>query len=175
MRKQVLFAILFFTCLLHLGAQNIISEKNIPGAFSIVSPQKETVIYTDAADYEVAQKAASLLQGDIEMLTGKKPKLVTAMPSSGNIIIIGSSDRSALIQNLIKEKKINIDKIKGKWEAYQVQVVNQPIKGIAKALVITGNDRRGTAYGVFELSQQMGVSPWYWWADVPVKKKKEIY
>jgi hypothetical protein len=175
MRKQLLSAILFFGCMSHPGAQNIISEKNIPGAFSIASSQKATIIYTDALDYEVVQKAASLLQSDIEMLTGKKSELVTTMPSSGNIIIVGSSDRSALIQKLVKEKKLNIDRIKGKWEAYQVQVVDQPVKGIASALVITGNDRRGAAYGVFELSQQMGVSPWYWWADVPVKKKKEIY
>ena len=56
-----------------------------------------------------------------------------------------------------------------------MQTISNPDKGIAHALVIAGNDRRGTAYGVFELSKQMGVSPWYWWADVPVVKQKEIY
>ena len=65
--------------------------------------------------------------------------------------------------------------IKNKWEAYQVQVVKNPFKNVPQALVITGSDRRGTAYGMFELSSQMGVSPWYYWADVPAQKKKEMY
>ncbi len=56
-----------------------------------------------------------------------------------------------------------------------MQTIDNPAKGIKQALVIAGSDKRGTAYGVFELSKQMGVSPWYWWADVPVKRKKEIY
>ena len=60
--------------------------------------------------------------------------------------------------------------ISSKWEAYQLQ----SFAG-SNALVIAGSDRRGTAYGVFELSKQIGVSPWYWWADVPVKKKNEIF
>lgn len=76
---------------------------------------------------------------------------------------------------MIQQKKINIDKIKNKWEGYQVQAVSHPFKGIENALVITGSDRRGAAYGVFELSQQMGVSPWYWWADVPVKRKGSLF
>ncbi len=70
---------------------------------------------------------------------------------------------------------MNVDSIKNKWEAYQIQIINNPFKGIDKRLVIAGSDKRGTAYGVFEISKQMGVSPWYWWADVPVKKKKEVY
>jgi len=56
---------------------------------------------------------------------------------------------------------------------FTIQVVNNPLKGINSALVIAGSDRRGTDTGVFELSQQAGVSPWYWWADVPAKKEKK--
>ncbi len=66
-------------------------------------------------------------------------------------------------------------KIKNKWEGYQLQTVSHPFPGIENALVIFGSDRRGTAYGVLELSRQMGVSPWYWWADVPVKKKTSLF
>jgi hypothetical protein len=68
-----------------------------------------------------------------------------------------------------------VDTLKGKWEAYRLQVVKNPFKGIDQALVIAGSDRRGTAYGVFTLSSQIGVSPWYYWADVPVKQKQEVY
>jgi hypothetical protein len=57
----------------------------------------------------------------------------------------------------------------------QLQTISNPTKNIRNALVIAGSDKRGTAYAVLELSKQMGQSPWYWWADVPAKKKKEIY
>ena len=92
-----------------------------------------------------------------------------------NIIILGTFKGSSIIQKLIAEKKIDINTIKGKWEAFQMQTVKNPTKGIENALVITGSDKRGTAYGVLELSRQIGVSPWYWWADVPVKKKPEVF
>jgi len=98
------------------------------------------------------------------MVTGKKPELLNKLPASQkNIIVIGSIDKSPLIGQLITEKKLDVTGIKGKWEAFTLQVVQHPFKGIDNALVIAGSDRRGTAYGVFELSKQAGVSPWYWW------------
>ena len=175
MKKKSAFTIIIFLFFCQLQAQNIIAEKNRAGAFTIVSANSVTSIYVDKNDHAVVQKAAGFLQSDIEMLTGQKPSLLTDASSSTNVIIVGSLDKSAIIDRLVKEKKINVDKIKGKWEGYQMQVIRNPFKGVANALVITGSDRRGTAFGVFDLSQQMGVSPWYWWADVPVKKKKEIY
>ena len=76
---------------------------------------------------------------------------------------------------MIQQKRISVDAIKNKWEAYQVQTIKNPFKGIGNALVISGSDRRGAAFGVFELSKQMGVSPWYWWADVPVKRSSNLF
>ena len=70
---------------------------------------------------------------------------------------------------------MNVDNLQGKWESFKLQVITDPFKQIQNAFVIAGSDKRGTAYGVFELSEQLGVSPWYWWADVPVKTKKEVY
>ncbi|HSZ32091.1 MAG TPA: glycosyl hydrolase 115 family protein, partial [Puia sp.] len=92
-----------------------------------------------------------------------------------SVIIIGSIDSSGIIKKLSEEKKINTADMQGKWESFCFQTISNPLPGINNALVIVGSDKRGTAYGVFELSRKMGVSPWYWWADVPVKKKKEIY
>ncbi len=155
--------------------QNFITDKNEVGNFPIVS-HYATLIYTDSNDDWLVQKTASLLQGDIEKVSGKKPAIIHAISSSAkNIIIIGTIAQSALLKQLIQSKKINGDSLKGKWEAYQIQTVQHPFKGIQNAFVIAGSDKRGTAYGAFELSEQIGVSPWYWWADVPVKKKKEIY
>jgi hypothetical protein len=175
MKKNFLFANVLVCTFFSLNAQTIISEKNLPGSFSIVSANKPATIYADADDFPLVQKVAAFLQNDIEKLTGQKPAIVHTLPSSGNVIILGTADKSSQIKNMVAQKKLNIDQIKGQWDAYQMQVITQPAKGIEKALVITGSDKRGVAYGVFELSQQMGVSPWYWWADVPVKKKKEIY
>src|SRR4051812_16988629 len=62
-----------------------------------------------------------------------------------------------------------------KWESSKLQTINSPVKGIQNALVFVGSDKRGAAYGTFTLSEQIGVSPWYWWADVPVKKKRELF
>jgi hypothetical protein len=146
----------------------------VAGVFPVVSSTEAASIVFDTSDDSLVQKAAALLQDDIERVSGKRLELFSATPTN-NIILIGSIGKSRFIQKLVAEKKLNVDKLKDRWEGYQVQLVKSPFKGVDNALVIAGSDRRGTAYGVFELSQQIGVSPWYWWADVPVKKKAEIY
>ncbi|MEY2916310.1 MAG: hypothetical protein RIS73_24, partial [Bacteroidota bacterium] len=132
-------------------------------------------IYVDVNDLALVKKSAKFLQQDIEAVTGKKFSIVNAIPSAKNIIIIGSIENSSLIKQLVQQKKINIATFKNKWEAYQIQTIKNPFKGIDNALVIAGSDRRGTAFGVFEISKQIGVSPWYWWADVPVRKKVNLF
>ncbi|MES2373759.1 MAG: glycosyl hydrolase 115 family protein [Bacteroidota bacterium] len=158
-----------------LYAQQFITEKKENSGFTIVGSNAATIIVDDK-DHWLVQKAVSFLQTDIESVTGKKPSIQNTLTSAGkNVVIVGSADQSPLITRLVKNKKIKIDHLQGKWEAYQVQVVAHPFPGTDNALIITGSDRRGTAFGVFEISKQIGVSPWNWWADVPVKKKKEIY
>ncbi|HYM93740.1 MAG TPA: glycosyl hydrolase 115 family protein, partial [Chitinophagaceae bacterium] len=175
MYKQILAA-LFFLCSAKLYSQNIVTEKNEPGTFALVSGIQPATIYADANDYWLIEKVSGFLQNDIQMVTGQKPELVNVLHGlSKNVIIIGSLDKSLLIKKLIDEKKLNVAGIKGKWDAYEIQTIKNPFKGIQNALVITGSNKRGVAYGVFELSKQLGVSPWYWWADVPVKKKLTIY
>ena len=150
-------------------AQNILADKS---SFAVTS----AVIYVDNSETELVKTSAALLQKDIEQVTGKKLPIVTVINKvSKNVIAIGTIQQSSFLKQLISQKKINTIAIQGKWEASLLQTVSNPAKGIAQALVIAGNDRRGTAYGVFELSKQFGVSPWYWWADVPVVKRKEIY
>ena len=175
MRKLFLFlSVLLNTALIR--ASDIITENKQPGSFVMVDGKSLAAIYVDNADFETVKKTAALFQHDIEMVTGKRPVVINAIPDSAkNIIIIGTIGRSALINQLTAEKKIHTDAIAGKWEAYQLQTIAHPFKGIENALVITGSDRRGVAYGVFELSKQIGVSPWYWWADVPVKKKTNLF
>jgi len=161
--KKLFLSISF--CL--IGCINIlaqfISETKQPNSFSL----SNAMIYVDANDFPLVKKSAELLQQDIEMVTGRKIPITNKLPSS-SAIIIGSIQKSAGISQLIKQKKINTNTITKKWEAYTIQ-------SLRNSLVIAGSDRRGTAYGVFEVSKQIGVSPWYWWADVPVKRKSEIF
>ncbi|HEY0039773.1 MAG TPA: glycosyl hydrolase 115 family protein, partial [Flavisolibacter sp.] len=172
--KKIVFICFLFLLQINIVAQTIISEKQTAGSFPIVSTMAAAIL-VDAKDDSLVQKAALLFQSDIEKVSGEKGPLGYAVPSSGNVIIVGSINKSGFIQELVKSKKLNVDKLRSQWEGYQIQVVKNPFKGVDQALVIVGSDRRGTAYGVFALSEQMGVSPWYWWADVPVKKKSSIY
>ena len=171
MKKKFLLILSSCTFFAICKAQ-LISETKQSNSFSL----SNAVIYVDPNDFSLVKKSAELLQTDIEMVTGKKPDLVNNLSSAtpGNIIVIGSLEKSSLIKKLITEKKIP-NSIKDKWEAYGVESITNPFAGFKNGLIIAGSDRRGTAYGVFEISKKIGVSPWYWWADVPVKKKTEIF
>ena len=152
-------------------AQSIVTEQPQPGAVSLTT----VAIYTDNNDEQLIQISAGLLQDDIERVTGKRPAIIHSIDKSyPDLIIIGSIKKSGLLIDLIANKKISAS-IFDKWEAYQLKTLQAPFKGTKNVLVIAGSDRRGTAFGVFELSRQIGVSPWYWWADAPVKKKTSLY
>ncbi|HEY0068048.1 MAG TPA: glycosyl hydrolase 115 family protein [Flavisolibacter sp.] len=170
--------LLLIACLLFLKpglyAQSVVSEKNEPGSFPLAAARVAPIL-VDQGEDSLVHKAAQMFRQDIERVSGKTAAVHSSLPSAQYVIIIGSTGKSSYIQQLVRSGKLKADKLKAQWEGYQVQLVDAPFKGVSQALVIAGSDLRGTAYGVFELSQQMGVSPWYWWADVPVKKKNEIY
>src|SRR5262249_36951671 len=83
--------------------------------------------------------------------------------------------RSRLIDDLVSRHKLDVGDVRGKWESFVIDVVDKPFDGVDRALVIAGSDKRGTIYGLYDLSTQMGVSPWYWWADVPVAHRTAVY
>lgn len=176
MKKGIHIIALLLTVCTGLSAQHFITYENEPGAFPFFINDHISNIYTDAGDDWLVKKAATLLQGDIEKVTGKKPDLVDNLLSSErDVIIIGTCGRSSLIRDMADSGKLDISSVKGHWESYKIQVVERPFPGINKALVIVGSDKRGAAYGAFEVSKQIGVSPWYWWADVPVKTHPQLY
>ncbi|NDV81567.1 glycosyl hydrolase 115 family protein [Bacteroides sp. 51] len=122
------------------------------------------------------QRAIVNLQTDFLRVTGTAPKLTNAAPDANTpLIIIGTIGTNSVIDDLVKQKKINATDLKGKREKFIIQNMANPLPGIAEALVIAGSDKRGTIYGIYELSQQIGVSPWYYWADVPVEQKDALY
>ena len=138
--------------------------------FPLVSNDRAAVIVHDEQDHRVVAIAAECLAADVERVSGVKPHLERAatVPPGAARVIIGSLDRSRLIQSMVEAKKLDVADLRGQWECFKFARVDD-------ALVIVGSDRRGTAYGVFELSRAIGVSPWYWWADVPPKRRAQLH
>jgi len=170
--KSSLITLCCFFLAFAATSQQITGEKLTANTFALGN----SVICVDTDDPPLIQLAAEFLQKDIEAITGNKPSLQSGLPKKATtVIIIGSLEKSSLIKALVKTNKIKTASLINKWEAYSIQTISNPFSGIPNAIVITGSDRRGIAYGVFELSKQIGVSPWYWWADVPVKKKATIF
>lgn len=139
--------------------------------FEILTPQTKVCIVYAAGEHKLDSITAHLLAADIERVSGYLPQIYTKLSQAkGNAIIIGSLN-SALIKGI----KGGYDTaIKDTWERYSLRVVANPIKNISNALVIAGSDLRGTAYGVFSISEKMGITPWYWWADVTPEVKKAL-
>ena len=144
------------------------------GNVSIVSKSKAAKIFVDKGDWPGVARVATDLQKDIHAVTGIKPAISHTVGNSSSAIFVGTIGRSVHIDQLIKTKKLNVEGVRGKWESYVIQTVKNPFPGVADAVVIAGSDKRGTIYGTYELSEQAGVSPWYWWADVPIKKHAEL-
>jgi hypothetical protein len=183
LRKIVLTVVLpacFSNCLIHgqstFGTEQFISYEKVKGAFTISASGKSTPLLISSKEWPGVKRAFRDLKTDIGKVTSSVPELsYDTIPHSKEIIIAGTIGKSELIDNLIRNKKIVTDSITGKWEAFLIQVVKKPFKGVKKALVIAGSDKRGTIYGIYEVSKQIGVSPWYWWADVPVARKENLF
>jgi hypothetical protein len=157
------------------GQISYIATKSIAGSFPLSVQGKAAQIYTGADEYPGVKRAVKSLAIDIHSVTNTSPEVREDIGTGKHIVIVGTIGKNAKIDELIQQKKLNIASIKGKWETYLIQVVPKPFPGVESALVITGSDKRGTIFGVYDLSAQIGVSPWYWWADVPVKQQKDLY
>lgn len=132
-------------------------------------------IYVSASDYKGVARAVSDLQEDVEAVTSNRPEVVDSMPIEKWVVLVGTIGRSEGIDRLASEGKLDVRDLEGKWESFAIEVVENPYDGVDKALVIAGSDKRGTIYGVYELSEQLGVSPWHWWADVSPRKRDLAY
>lgn len=140
--------------------------------FTLISDGQPVSVLIDQSDDIGVRIAVTALINDFKMVSGVEPKLITE-PTEKRVVIIGTLE-SEHIKRLIKSKKIDQKELKGKLEKYIMTTVMNPLDGVDQALVIVGSDKRGTIYGIYELSEQIGVSPWYDWADVPVEPKKNL-
>ncbi len=174
----ILFAGISATCSagFAVGQPAYVTEIPQDGSFPVVRGKRAASIHIDPEDWPGVIRAAEDLQADIFRVSGIKPAFASQseMPV-GNVILIGTVGKSRIIKNLVQAGKIDVEGISGQWESFFLQVVENPLPGTDKALVIAGSDKRGTIYGIYDLSEQMGVSPWYWWADVPAQHRDEIF
>jgi len=162
--------------MLTIGQASYVGNTAGAGSFPLVQGQQAATLYVDSADWPGVVRAVGDLQADVERVTSRKPA-VTGDKSglSHNVVIVGTIGRSLVIDQLIRSKKIDSSSITGKWESFFLQTVTDPLPGVSSALVIAGSDKRGTIYGIYDLSAQIGVSPWYWWSDVTPEHKDALF
>ena len=132
----------------------------------LLNKNKSMEIYLDTNDCRGVRYATNALAKDIMKVSGSKPSITSVFRKPS--ILIGTIGHSAAIDKLIKQSYIDAKLLKGKREKFIITIVDNQ-------LVIAGSDRRGTIYGIYELSRQMGVSPWYDWADVPIEHHDSIF
>lgn len=148
----------------------------------LLNADNQVQIYLDHNDCRGVSYAVQALIKDIQKVSGSPASIITdfttsskgsaSKSSKGNAsranILVGTIGHSAAIDRLVKLRRLDAKLLQGKYEKFIITLIDGQ-------LVIAGSDRRGTIYGIYELSQQMGVSPWYDWADVPIEHHDSIF
>lgn len=148
--------------------------------FGLVANEIAATLYVDQNDSVSVKRAVNDFKKDIKNVTNAEAKIVNTIPTSGNAVIFGTIGSSEAIDTLINNNKLNVEELKNGdggyiWEGFIIDVVEHPFEGVDKALVVAGSDRRGTIFGLYDISEKMGVSPWYYFADVAILKKENVY
>src|SRR5690242_627485 len=157
--SRALLSLVAFTYCSHrvfaLGEPDYIETNAAPGSFPLVSTAPASIVF-DTNDWAGVIRAANDLSTDVNRVTGRAPAMATALKGSGkNLVVIGTIGKSALIDRLVREKKIDVSAIAGKWESFLIEVVARPFSGVNSALVICGSDKRGTIYGIYDVSEHI--------------------
>jgi hypothetical protein len=147
------------------------------GAFALAAAGHATDIYLAPEDEPHLGLVVAAFASDVERVTGARPRIVHSLDglSAPNVLLIGIAGHTPALQQLTTAGRLHTAAIDGQWEAALTTVVDRPLPGIGRALVVAGSDRRGTAFALFTLSRRMGVSPWNWWADVPVAHHASVF
>lgn len=171
-RSAMMARFLFLLALLSVtpmaAARDWVRASPRTGDLTLAAQGRVAPVVIDPADHDVVAIAAADLRRDLATVT-------RATPGGDTQIWIGTLGRNAAIDRLIADRRIAAGTLKGAWESFLITSVDKPRPGVARALVIIGSDRRGTAYGAYELSRAIGVSPWYWWADVTPRHQANLH
>jgi hypothetical protein len=177
----IVFSICFagFTRLAAADADFSVSyivEKAASGCFPVAEKGKVVPVFASSGDFPGVLRILDHFQDDIQLVTGLRPELrIDNTPDASQILLIGTLGKNPLIDHLVANKKLDASNIHGKRETFLIEIIENPFAGVEQALVITGSDKRGTIYGMFDFSEKIGISPWHWWADVPAKRKSDLW
>ncbi len=159
-----------------LGERKYVSNSPAQGGFVLEANGQAAPLVVSDKDWWGVVRAAGDLGQDVGRVTGyDAPVVKTGIPTAKDVVLIGTIGKSPLIDSLIRRHKLDVSGIAGQWESAVMTIVDHPMSGVRRALVIAGADKRGTIYGIYDLSEQIGVSPWYWWADVRVPHADALY
>ena len=168
--KKFFFSLMCLALTLCASAKDhegIVTENINGGGFTLIVKSKPVALLVADSDRKGVLIAARNLQKDFERACGTEAQLHNApIVDTKRYVIVGTME-SPYIKQMVKAKKIDAKELKGKVEKYIMTVVSNPVQGVDEALVVAGSDMRGAIYGIYELSEQIGVSPWYDWMDVP--------
>ena len=144
--------------------------------FTLAAGGASAPIVVSSADFPGVVRAARSLGADVGRVTGHASVVsLDTVPAASEVVVAGTLGRSPLIDALVRGGSLDTSGVAGRWEAFVTQVVEHPWPGVARALIVAGSDKRGTIYGLYDLSARIGVSPWYWWADVPVRHRPDLF
>jgi len=124
--------------------------------------------------FEGVKRIAKKVAADFEKVCGGLPKITAELPKNGVAVIFATLGKSRLTEKLINEGKFDSSLIRGKREVYQIKIIDSPFDGVSKTLLVCGSDKRGTIYGMFALSEYIGVSPLHFWGDAEPQKREKI-
>lgn len=172
LRNYCFLTLLIFS--MYAGAQINISYKYSRDNFPICNNGNTFHLVVSANEEISVKNIVSIFADDIERVTSIRP-VISNSPKGDNVIVIGTLGKNRWIDEQVAKGKLDVSQIKNGWEQYIIKVIDTPEQGIGRALVVVGSDRRGTAYGALHISEKIGVSPYYWWADVPVEKHSALY
>ena len=141
--------------------------------FCIANKGITASIIVDENDWKGVIRAAHDLGDDVRKVTGFSSQVRLLSSDSPGMkqpksIIVGTIGKSRIIDRIIRQKKLDVSKVKGQWESYIIDIVDGN-------LIIAGSDKRGTIYGIYDISERIGVSPWYWMADAPIAHRDTLY
>ena len=184
--RLLLFPVLV-TGVIGIGQNTCVTFRSTRDSFTVVSGGAAAPVLLSVDEWPGVQRAASDFASDIKMVTGVTTRManttaatitrtLSTMQGTQKLpIIVGTLGKSSLISAVIQNAKLDVSSISGQWESFLVRRVTNPFPGVPSALVVIGADKRGTIFAMYDLSEQFGVSPWFWWADVPTTPQKSLF
>ncbi len=136
--------------------------------------QQSPSFYLEQEAFSGVRRVCDMVRKDVQRVTGSLPPMAASACETADMVIIGTIGRSPLLDRLAAGGQIHLSQILGKWETFIFQLISGPLPGVKRALIIAGSDKRGTIYGLFHLSELLGVSPLVNWAEVQPLRRCEV-